>query len=323
MDSELLSVKNLSVAFNTDEGVVQALSDVTFSLRRGEILGLVGETGSGKSVTSAAIMRLIPSPPGRVTGGVVRFENRNLLELSPDEMRAVRGDAISMIFQDPASSLNPVMTVGAQVEESIRAHSFLTAKEAQSRVVEMFEKVNIPDAIKSMKRFPHQFSGGMKQRVMIAMALACNPRVLIADEPTTALDVSIQAQILSLIKKLQQDLGSSILLISHDLGVIATMAQNVAVMYAGSIVEYGDTKTIFEAPMHPYTQGLLNAIPRLDVDRDSLAVIPGALPDLLNPPEGCKFSPRCPIARDVCGQGPPVSRTITAGHEVACHEYSR
>ncbi|MDR1732935.1 MAG: ABC transporter ATP-binding protein [Synergistaceae bacterium] len=322
-DSELLRVANLNVVFNTSEGTVHALQDVNFSLKRGEILGLVGETGSGKSMTSMAIMRLIPSPPGRIARGTITFEGRNLLSLTEEEMRRVRGRDISMIFQDPASYLNPVMTVGAQVEESIRSHSRLTPGEIRRRTVEMFEKVNIPDAAKSVKRFPHQFSGGMKQRVMIAMALACSPKLLIADEPTTALDVSIQAQILSLIKKLQQDMGSSILLISHDLGIIATMARSVAVMYAGNIVEYGSAESIFEHPGHPYTQGLLNAIPRLDQDQELLTVIPGTLPNPLTLPEGCSFSPRCELARKICRQKAPPSLEIEPGHRVICHEYGK
>ncbi len=321
MTKKILEVKDLSTWFYTEEGIVKALEDVSFSIEQGEILGIVGETGCGKSVTSRTIMGLIPQPPGKIVGGEVLFEGRDLLKLGDEDMRSIRGKDMAMIFQDPMSSLNPVLKVGFQVMEAIKAHGNVSDKEARKRALEMFEKVNIPDPERSLNRYPHQFSGGMKQRVMIAMALSCNPRLLIADEPTTALDVSIQAQILSLIKGLQRDFGSSIMLISHDLGVIATMAQKVAVMYAGSIIEYGSVKDIFESPSHPYTKGLLGAIPRLDRDQESLDVIKGALPDLINLPEGCKFRERCPVAEPLCATARPPRLKVKEGHEVACYAY--
>lgn len=321
MTKKILEVKDLSTWFYTEEGIVKALEDVSFSIEQGEILGIVGETGCGKSVTSRTIMGLIPQPPGKIVGGEVLFEGRDLLKLGDEDMRSIRGKDMAMIFQDPMSSLNPVLKVGFQVMEAIKAHGNVSDREARKRALDMFEKVNIPDPEKSLNRYPHQFSGGMKQRVMIAMALSCNPRLLIADEPTTALDVSIQAQILSLIKGLQRDFGSSIMLISHDLGVIATMAQKVAVMYAGSIIEYGSVKDIFESPSHPYTKGLLGAIPRLDRDQESLDVIKGALPDLINLPEGCKFRERCPVAEPLCATAEPPRLKVKEGHEVACYAY--
>ena len=321
MTKKILEVKDLSTWFYTEEGIVKALEDVSFSIEQGEILGIVGETGCGKSVTSRTIMGLIPQPPGKIVGGEVLFEGRDLLKLGDEDMRSIRGKDMAMIFQDPMSSLNPVLKVGFQVMEAIKGDGNVSDREARKRALDMFEKVNIPDPEKSLNRYPHQFSGGMKQRVMIAMALSCNPRLLIADEPTTALDVSIQAQILSLIKGLQRDFGSSIMLISHDLGVIATMAQKVAVMYAGSIIEYGSVKDIFESPSHPYTKGLLGAIPRLDRDQESLDVIKGALPDLINLPEGCKFRERCPVAEPLCATARPPRLKVKEGHEVACYAY--
>ena len=323
MRKELLRVEDLTTHFYTEEGIVKALDGVSFSIEEGEIMGLVGETGCGKSVTATSIMRLIPSPPGRIVSGRVFFEGRNLLELSEAEMRSVRGKEIAMIFQDPMSSLNPVLKVGFQVLEAIITHSRVTVEEGMRRVKEIFGRVNIPDVDESVSKYPHQFSGGMRQRVMIAMALSMQPKLLIADEPTTALDVSIQAQILSLIKRLQREFSTSVLLISHDLGVIATMAQKVGVMYAGSIIEYGSVKEIFNNPLHPYTKGLLNAIPRLDSEKEWLEVIPGSVPNLLYPPPGCRFHPRCPVAKDVCMQEKPRLIEVEKGHMVACHEYSR
>ncbi|MCF4114073.1 ABC transporter ATP-binding protein [Dethiosulfovibrio acidaminovorans] len=321
MAEKILEVKDLSTWFYTEEGIVKALEKVSFSIGQGEILGIVGETGCGKSVTSRSIMGLIPQPPGKIVEGQVLFQGRDLLTLPDDEMRSVRGCDMAMIFQDPMSSLNPVLKVGFQVEEAIKAHGSVSDTEARSRALEMFRKVNIPDPEKSLGRYPHQFSGGMKQRVMIAMALCCNPKLLIADEPTTALDVSIQAQILSLIKALQRDFGSSIMLISHDLGVIATMAQKVAVMYAGSIIEYGTVNDIFDSPLHPYTKGLIGAIPRLDRDQERLDVIKGSLPNLIHLPEGCKFRERCPMAEPICATARPPRITDDKGHEVACYAY--
>nr|WP_040382478.1 ABC transporter ATP-binding protein [Dethiosulfovibrio peptidovorans] len=321
MAEKILEVKDLSTWFYTEEGIVKALEKVSFSIGQGEILGIVGETGCGKSVTSRSIMGLIPQPPGKIVEGQVLFQGRDLLTLPDDEMRSVRGCDMAMIFQDPMSSLNPVLKVGFQVEEAIKAHGSVSDAKARSRALEMFHKVNIPDPEKSLERYPHQFSGGMKQRVMIAMALCCNPKLLIADEPTTALDVSIQAQILSLIKDLQRDFGSSIMLISHDLGVIATMAQMVAVMYAGSIIEYGTVHDIFDSPLHPYTKGLIGAIPRLDRDQERLDVIKGSLPNLIHLPEGCKFRERCPMAEPICATARPPRIIDDNGHEVACYAY--
>ena len=323
--SAILSVKNLTVHFHTEAGVVKALEDVSFSIEEGEILGLVGETGCGKSVTAHSIMGLIPVPPGKIVGGTVTFgDHGNLLDLKEEEMQSLRGKEMAMIFQDPMSSLNPVFTAGFQVEEAIVTHDRqISKKDLLSRVVGLFKKVNISDPEKSVQSYPHMLSGGMKQRVMIAMGLSCGPRLIIADEPTTALDVSIQAQILTLLKRLQNEEGSSVLLISHDLGVIAAMAKNVAVMYAGSIVEYASVSTLFQKPLLPYTKGLLGAIPRLDREIKRLAVIPGTLPNLFNLPEGCKFRERCSEAFEICASVRPQLIEIEPGYEVACHACAR
>jgi oligopeptide/dipeptide ABC transporter ATP-binding protein len=323
LPEEIIRVEGLSTCFYTEEGVVKALDDVSFSIGKGEILGLVGETGCGKSVTATSILRLIPSPPGRIVSGKILFGGKDLLRISEAEMRRIRGKGISMIFQDPMSSLNPVLRVGFQVLEAILAHEQVVIQKGIDRVIEMFRRVNIPDPEETTKRYPHQFSGGMRQRTMIAMALCSSPKLLIADEPTTALDVSIQAQILSLIKKLQTDLSSSILLISHDLGVIATMAQKVAIMYAGNIVEHGKAEDIFGKPLHPYTKGLLGAIPKLDRDEEWLEMIEGTLPDMIDPPSGCKFHPRCSLSSLRCQQEKPAMTEIENGHRVACYEYRR
>lgn len=319
----VLSVENLTVHFHTESGIVQALEDISFSIGAGEILGLVGETGCGKSVTAHSIMRLLPMPPARIVRGRITFDGRDILTLRDDEIRSLRGKDMAMIFQDPMSSLNPVFTAGFQIEEAIVTHEPDTPKRGLlSRVVDLFRKVNISDPEKTVHSYPHQLSGGMKQRVMIAMGLSCGPKLIIADEPTTALDVSIQAQILSLIRQLQEREGSSVLLISHDLGVIAAMAQTVAVMYAGSIVEKTAVRTIFDRPLHPYTKGLLGAIPRLDRDQDRLSVIPGTLPNLMDLPQGCKFRERCGEALPRCTAERPHLREIEPGHEVACHARS-
>ena len=320
MTSPLLSVSGLTVHFHTEAGVVRALEDISFSIAPGEILGLVGETGCGKSVTASCVMRLIPTPPGRIVSGEILFNGRDILSMSDEEVRLMRGRDMAMIFQDPMSSLNPVFTTGFQVGEAIVTHEPSIAREPlRARVLDLFRKVNIADPETSVNRYPHMMSGGMKQREMIAMALSCGPKLLIADEPTTALDVSIQAQILTLIRRLQREEGSSVLLISHDLGVIASMADRVTVMYAGSIAETARVRDLFDDPQHPYTRGLLGAIPRLDRDQGRLTVIPGTLPNLMNLPQGCKFRERCAEALPVCAEKRPALAEIRPGHEAACH----
>ena len=320
MTSPLLSVSGLTVHFHTEAGVVRALENISFSIAPGEILGLVGETGCGKSVTASCVMRLIPTPPGRIVSGEILFDGRDILSMSDEEVRLMRGRDMAMIFQDPMSSLNPVFSTGFQVGEAIVTHEPSIAREPlRARVLDLFRKVNIADPETSVNRYPHMMSGGMKQRVMIAMALSCGPKLLIADEPTTALDVSIQAQILTLIRRLQREEGSSVLLISHDLGVIASMADRVTVMYAGSIAETARVRDLFDDPQHPYTRGLLGAIPRLDRDQGRLAVIPGTLPNLMNLPQGCKFRERCAEALPVCAAERPLLTEIRPGHEAACH----
>jgi ABC-type dipeptide/oligopeptide/nickel transport system, ATPase component len=294
MSQPLLVVKNLETQFKTQDGIVKAVNNVSFHVDRGETLGIVGESGSGKSVTSLSIMRLIPNPPGRIVGGQIIFDGDNLLDYTEEEMRHIRGNRIAMIFQDPMTSLNPVLTIGRQIAESLELHMKLTPKEARNRAVELLQMVGIPGAARRLDDYPHQFSGGMRQRVMIAMALSCNPELLIADEPTTALDVTIQAQILELIQRLQHELGTAVIIITHDLGVVAGMADRVIVMYAGRVVEEGPTDEIFARPRMPYTIGLLRSIPRLDEEEGrTLTPIRGLPPDLINLPQICPFSPRC------------------------------
>jgi oligopeptide/dipeptide ABC transporter ATP-binding protein len=316
----LLQVRNLKTYFDSDVGIIRAVDGVDFSVKRGDVLGLVGESGCGKSVTSLSIMRLIPQPPGRIVDGEIRLEGQDLLRLSSADMRRIRGNRMSMIFQEPMTSLNPVYTIGNQLCEPLELHQALSRSEALARARDMLDLVRIPEAARRLREYPHQLSGGMRQRVMIAMALACNPALLIADEPTTALDVTIQAQILELMKQLQRELGTAIILITHDLGVIAEMAQRVAVMYTGRIVEYGDVMEVFHHPRHPYTQGLLRSIPRLDSDEDleELPAIPGTVPNLLRLPPGCPFQNRCPEVRDDCRTGVPPLLDIGQGHLVRC-----
>ncbi len=316
-DNVLIKVEDLRTYFYTEDGVVPAVDGVSFSIESGKTLGLVGESGCGKSVTSLSIMRLIP-PPGRIVGGKILFDGINLLDLPESEMRRIRGNKISMIFQEPMTSLNPVFTVGSQIAEAIQLHQGLDKNSAMERAVEMMRLVGIPSPELRVKDYPHQLSGGMRQRVMIAMALACNPRLLIADEPTTALDVTIQAQILELIKELREKLGMSVLLITHNLGVVAETADNVAVMYAGRIVEYGTVRDIFKNPLHPYTWGLLQAIPRLDTDRERLLTIEGTVPDMLSLPSGCKFAPRCMFVQPRCEDSEPPLEEIASGHFSRC-----
>ncbi len=317
----LLEVRNLHVQFKTQDGVVNAVNDVSFHLERGETLGIVGESGSGKSVTSLALMRLIPSPPGKIASGTITFDGENLLDYSEEEMRHVRGNRISMIFQDPMTSLNPVLTIGRQITESLELHMKMTGREAERRAGELLSMVGIPSAARRLDDYPHQFSGGMRQRVMIAMALVNDPDLLIADEPTTALDVTTQAQIMSLMKTLQDDFGSAVIIITHDLGVIAETADEVVVMYAAKIAEQAPVDEIFNRPQHPYTWGLLGSLPRLDANVDRLVQIPGQPPSLLTPPSGCRFHPRCPYVMDICKRQEPELRPISTdtSHLQACH----
>jgi len=313
----LLEVRGLKTHFATDRGLFRAVDGISFSVPRGRTIGLVGESGCGKSVTSLSVMGLVASP-GKVEAEAVLFGDRDVLKLSADERRRLRGSKMSMIFQEPMTSLNPVHTVGQQIVEAILAHSAMTPRAARERAIEMLELVRIPSAAQRIDDFPHNMSGGMRQRVMIAMALSCEPALLIADEPTTALDVTIQAQILDLLSDLQQRLGMAILIITHDLGVIAEVADQVLVMYAGRIVESADVNDLFADPQHPYTIGLLGSIPRLDVDRERLSTIEGTVPSPNNQPKGCRFSPRCPFADRQCREEPPPLRDITTGHQVAC-----
>ncbi|HYR91082.1 MAG TPA: ABC transporter ATP-binding protein [Terriglobia bacterium] len=318
--SNVLEVKNLKTYFYTEEGVVKAVDDVSFSVQKGKTLGLVGESGCGKSVTAMSISRLI-SPPGKIAGGEILLDGRNLIALSNEEIRQVRGAQISMIFQEPMTALNPVLTVGFQIAEAVLAHERVSKREAWSRAVEAMRAVAIPDAEKRAKDYPHQLSGGMRQRIMIAMALVCHPALVIADEPTTALDVTIQAQILELLDSLRQQYHLSLILISHDLGVIAEVAETVAVMYAGKIVEIGPAMDVFHNPKHPYTQGLLQSVPRLGSSvrkKDRLDVIEGMVPNLLHLPDGCSFAPRCYKKTVECTLSPIPLEPVSERQEVRC-----
>jgi len=323
MMDTLLEIKNLHAQFKSDEGLALVLDGINLRVERGETLGLVGESGCGKSVTGLSILRLIPNPPGKITAGEILFNGENLLEKSPDEMRSIRGGQIAMIFQDPMTSLNPVYTIGDQIAEAVSLHQPEGVTTTWKKVVESLESVQIADPESRAKNYPHQFSGGMRQRGMIAMMLSCRPSLLIADEPTTALDVTVQAQVLKLISDLQKELGMSVILITHNLGVVAEICDRVAVMYAGNIVEVADVETLFANPKHPYTQGLLGSIPRADRDVDELAIIEGSVPNLVNPPQGCRFHPRCPHGMDVCRVEKPVDVEISNGHFVACFLYQK
>jgi oligopeptide/dipeptide ABC transporter ATP-binding protein len=316
----LLSIKNLSVTFFTEEGQVRAVQDVSFDITRGKTFALVGESGCGKSVTSLAIMRLIPSPPGEITSGSIIFDDKNLLDLSERQMQHVRGNKIGMIFQEPMTSLNPVFTIGDQIVETLVLHQKKSYEEAWAQAVAILRQVGIPAAERRVSEYPHQMSGGMRQRVMIAMAMSCRPALLIADEPTTALDVTIQAQILDLISELQKQNNMSVLLITHDLSVVAERADEVAVMYASRIAEKATARELFERPLHPYTQGLLRSLPRLGFEGRRLPVIPGIVPDPLHFPSGCKFHPRCPIGHDDprCRTVEPQLRQAQPNRCVAC-----
>ena len=320
----LLDVKDLTTRFHTDDGVVYAVSGVSYTLDEGETLGVVGESGCGKSVHALSIMRLIPMPPGKIEKGEVIFRGRDLLKLSNDEMRRVRGAQIAMIFQDPMTSLNPVLTVGFQITEALQLHLGMNDKEAKERAAELLAMVGIPEAVQRLDDYPHQFSGGMRQRAMIAMALSCNPMILIADEPTTSLDVTIQAQIIDLVKRLQERLGMTVIWITHDLGVVAGLAQRVNVMYAGSIIESGRVKDIYGSPHHPYTVGLLGSLPHPDeAPGTKLFSIRGEPPDLLGLSKGCPFAPRCDYRIERCEYEMPVLEEMGVGHRVACWERER
>ena len=320
----LLTVRGLQTSFATRDGVVRAVTGIDFHVDRGEILGLVGESGCGKSVTSLSLLRLV-APPGRIEAGEVVFDGKDLLTVSDEEMRSLRGNRISMIFQQPTSSLNPVFNVGMQVGEVLELHRNMKRKAARDRAAELLRMVGIPDPVRRLAAFPHTLSGGMAQRVMIAMALACEPELLIADEPTTALDVTIQAQILDLMRALQRETGTAIILITHDLGVVTEMADRVAVMYAGEIVEQADVGALFSAPQHPYTRGLIGSVPKLGSMKDELAVIPGSVPNLIDLPPGCRFAPRCleRIEKAVphTDELHPELLPIDGGHEVRCWQY--
>nr|WP_114376539.1 ABC transporter ATP-binding protein [Elioraea thermophila] len=327
MADRLLEVEDLRTHFRTPDGVVRAVDGVSFHIAAGETLAVVGESGCGKSVTSMSILRLIPEPPGKVTGRIM-FRGRDLLSLSEREMRQIRGNEISMIFQEPMTSLNPVLTVGRQIRETLKLHQGLDDRAAEARAIEMLDLVHIPEARRRVKEYPHQLSGGMRQRVMIAMALACNPKLLIADEPTTALDVTIQAQILDLMRELKAKVGAAILLITHDLGVVAEMAKRIVVMYAGRKVEEARANDLFRTPRHPYTRGLLGAVPKLGSSLASdapsrLAEIPGIVPNLKKPIIGCAFASRCTEATELCRKVAPPIEAKAPGHFVACHHAAR
>ena len=315
----LLDVKNLKTQFFTQDGVVRAVDDVTFNIMPGETLGIVGESGCGKSITAMSIMRLIPTPPGRIVNGSINFQGEDILTMSDEEIRSIRGNKIAMIFQDPMTSLNPVLSINRQIGETLELHMGMSRGQARQRAVELLRMVGIPNAEERIDQFPHQFSGGMRQRVMIAMALSCNPSLLIADEPTTALDVTIQAQILDLMRNLQAEHNTALMLITHDLGVVAGMTDRINVMYAGHIVETATTEELFANPKHPYTVGLLNSIPRLDAQRKAkLDPIRGLPPDLIDLPDMCPFLPRCDYAREKCEQQNPPLMDVAAAHRSAC-----
>jgi peptide/nickel transport system ATP-binding protein len=314
----LLEVRGLKTWFDGDFGTFRAVDGISFSVERGRTLGIVGESGCGKSVTSLSVMGLVPQPPGRIAGGEILFDGVNLLKLEPAAMRELRGSKLAMIFQEPMTSLNPSFTIGNQIIEAILRHQDVSRAEARTRAIEMLRRVRIPAPEQRIDEYPHKLSGGMRQRAMIAMALACGPQLLIADEPTTALDVTIQAQILELLRRLREETGTAIILITHDLGVIAELADDVAVMYAGRIVERGPARAIFENPQHPYTIGLLGAIPELDRKRGRLATIEGTVPDLSTTMAGCRFAPRCPFAEAHCRAHEPELSDVAAGHAAAC-----
>jgi peptide/nickel transport system ATP-binding protein len=325
MAERLLDVRNLKTHFFTDEGVVRAVDGVDMYIDKGETLGVVGESGCGKSVTALSVMRLIPQPPGKIVDGQILYSGQDLVTLPANRMRKIRGKEISMIFQEPMTSLNPVFTVGEQIAEAVRLHEGLGRREAMAKTVDMLKLVHIPNAERRVKEYPHQLSGGMRQRVMIAMALSCNPKLLIADEPTTALDVTIQAQILELLNELKSKLHMAVMLITHDMGVIAETAQRVIVMYAAKVAEEAEVGDLFKEPLHPYTQGLLRSIPRIDLDAKQkvrLEAIAGTVPTLRGDiAPGCRFAPRCPFTKPVCTEKDPVIKEVKLGHKVSCWLY--
>ncbi|MFF2450743.1 ABC transporter ATP-binding protein [Neobacillus sp. NPDC058068] len=321
MAEKILEIKNLQTHFTSDSGVVKAVDGVTITVNKGETVGVVGESGCGKSVTSLSVMRLLKDTPGKIVGGTIEFEGKNLEAISEKEMRMIRGNEIAMIFQEPMTSLNPVYKIGRQIEEAVQLHLKYDKKQAREHAINMLKLVGIPRAEEIVDEFPYQLSGGMRQRVMIAMAMACKPKLLIADEPTTALDVTIQAQILDLMRKLNKEGDTAIMLITHDLGVVAEMCDRVVVMYAGKVVEEADVFTIFENPKHPYTEGLLYSVPKLGQKVDRLDSIPGNVPTPSNMPEGCKFAPRCPKVMDICRQQDPDLLLIDKEHTCRCWLY--
>lgn len=318
-NENILEVENLKVSFDTYAGEVQAVRGVTFSVAQGEVLAIVGESGCGKSVTAQTIMKLNPMPPARIKEGTIKLDSKDIVNATENEMQSIRGSIVSMIFQDPMTSLNPTMTVGRQLTEAIIKHKGISKEEARIEAIRLLKVVQIPNAEQRVKQYPHEFSGGMRQRVMIAMALSCSPKLLIADEPTTALDVTIQAQIMDLMSDIKKEFGTSVILITHDLGVVANLADRVAVMYAGKIVEYGDVTDIFYNPSHPYTKGLLESLPRLDSDRgQELYAIEGTPPDLFAPPNGCEFASRCKHCMKICVENVPPLFQPTPNHKSAC-----
>jgi len=314
----VLEVSDLKTHFHTQDGTVHAVNGVSFDLREGELLGVVGESGSGKSVTMMSLLKLIPMPPGDIVGGSADFDDQDLLQMEADELREIRGGRIGFIFQDPMTSLNPVLTVGRQISESLLLHTELDKNGAKDRAVELLDMVGIPDAASRLKAYPHELSGGMRQRVMIAIALACSPKVIIADEPTTALDVTIQAQIIAIVKDLRERLGTAVIWITHDLGVVAGLADRVIVMYGGRVVEEAPVRDLYGTPLHPYTQGLLSSLPRLDQKGQDLVSIPGSPPSLYAEPTGCSFAPRCQYAFERCLNEVPELTVVRDGHKAAC-----
>ncbi len=325
MAQPLLAIEGLKTHFATDDGMVHAVDGVDLAVHRGETLGVVGESGCGKTVTALTVVKLVAMPPGRIVAGRILWQGRDLVPLGPEEMRSIRAREIAIVFQEPMTSLNPVYTVGEQIAEVVRLHERLGKRAALEKTIEMLKLVHIPHPERRVHDYPHQFSGGMRQRVMIAMALSCNPKLLIADEPTTALDVTIQAQILELLAELKERFGMAVMLITHAMGVIAETAQRVVVMYAGKVVEEAPVAALFAAPRHPYTQGLIRSIPRVDTaatERKRLEAIAGVVPSLLDPPPGCRFAPRCPFARAACTEETPPLRELGRGHKVACVLYA-